>query len=149
LKSLSRRATIAAATLLTGVAAFGAAPAAQAATPGTSSYVVSTSWGACVAQLNFHRSADARNTAQAEIDMAATPPQVNSCVGALWESANGGRTWSQVSGTHTTHASWSPSVYSASTNWYADGVSMLAKACLHEHFARTDTDGSQVCTTAH
>jgi hypothetical protein len=81
--------------------------------------------------------------------MAATPPQANSCVGALWESSNGGRTWQQVSGTHTTYASWSPAVYSATTYWYADGVTTLAKACVREHFAHTDTYSAQVCTSAH
>jgi hypothetical protein len=64
MKSLTRRSIAAAGTaVLAGIATLGAVPAAQAATTGTSTYLADTSWGACVAALNFHGSADARNTA--------------------------------------------------------------------------------------
>jgi hypothetical protein len=105
---------------------------------------------ACQATLAFQRDSNGANRAQGIISINLSMPWYNTCVGALYESSNGGRSWYQVSGTHTASTwSWSASSLWPTTYWYADGAKLLAKTCVREHFGHTDTWTHQVCTTAH
>lgn len=147
-----RRSAITAATALAvvGSSLLAGGGAAHAASPGWGFYDYRATSGPCLTTLVFFRAkSDARqNTAQGVLDALANAPSYVDCVGALYRSSNGGRTWVQVSATHsiwgtpgTATDSW--------TNVYADGPGYLARACVHFVDGHSGRSSASACTTAH
>jgi hypothetical protein len=148
LQRITRRSAVTAATVLTAAAAslLAGGGAAHAAVPGTV-YDYRAWAGSCLTTLVFDRQPSG-NTATGVYDAEANLPSWEACVGALYRSSNGGRTWVQISATHTI---WGTpgTVTDSWTNDYPDGPQYLAKSCVHFVDGHTGRSSATACTSAH
>jgi hypothetical protein len=145
---ITRRSAVAAATVLSaaGASLLAGGGAAHAA-PANGYFLSLANAESCQGGLLFDRVASGRNLAQGVISTDRSTPSYIDCVGALYRSSNGGRTWAEVSSTHSV---WGNNDYAIAswTNWYSDGAAYLAKVCVHFVDGHTGRSSATACTSA-
>ena len=153
LQRFTRRSAVAAATVLAAASAsllVGGGAAHAAGATGEFLYTASTGPGTsgCQADLEFFRYPGGKNFADGIISTENDTPQWVQCIGALERSSNGGRSWTQVSATHSV---WGNEEYpvTSGTDFYADGAAYLARTCIYAVDHYYGTTSRTVCTSAH